>query len=248
MTNDMHASEDITQEVLIKIITKLSTYNSEKAAFRTWLYRIVINYIINMNTGRKEKTISECMTNSDPDDFIMQIPDTRKPANPEHSLILREIKTTCIQCVLLVLNRRERIVFILGAVFDVNDKTGSEICEMSRDNFRQVLSRSRKKVNSFFNKNCSYFNQDNPCKCSEKEKFLLKTGMIDPGDLAINRESCGSIAEVLGKKAHDLEDSFHEYNALYRNRPFLKSPDMVEWLRDCIRSRDFGNISDNIIN
>jgi RNA polymerase sigma factor (sigma-70 family) len=48
MVGDLQLAQDVTQEVLIKVITKLSTYVSEKAAFRTWLYRIVLNHILTL--------------------------------------------------------------------------------------------------------------------------------------------------------------------------------------------------------
>jgi RNA polymerase sigma factor (sigma-70 family) len=47
-------AEDITQEVLIKIITKLSTFRKE-SSFRTWAYRIVINQVLNMKKSLGEK-------------------------------------------------------------------------------------------------------------------------------------------------------------------------------------------------
>jgi RNA polymerase sigma factor (sigma-70 family) len=48
-------AEDITQEIVIKMLTKLSTYDPGKASFRTWLYRIVANHVINMKTRGYEK-------------------------------------------------------------------------------------------------------------------------------------------------------------------------------------------------
>ncbi len=42
-----HDAEEVTQEVLIKVITRLSTFNGE-SKFRTWLYRIAINHVLNM--------------------------------------------------------------------------------------------------------------------------------------------------------------------------------------------------------
>src|SRR5437667_1002995 len=42
-----HDAEEVTQEVLIKVITKLSTFKGE-STFRTWLYRIVANHVLNM--------------------------------------------------------------------------------------------------------------------------------------------------------------------------------------------------------
>src|SRR4030042_3249246 len=41
-------AEDVTQEILIKILTRLATYNEARASFKTWLYRVAINHMINM--------------------------------------------------------------------------------------------------------------------------------------------------------------------------------------------------------
>ena len=50
MVSDNTEAADITQEVLIKVITKLSTFK-RKSSFRTWLYRIVKNHFLNMKRG-----------------------------------------------------------------------------------------------------------------------------------------------------------------------------------------------------
>jgi DNA-directed RNA polymerase specialized sigma24 family protein len=42
-----HDAEEVTQEVLVKVITKLSTFKG-KSTFRTWLYRIAANHVLNM--------------------------------------------------------------------------------------------------------------------------------------------------------------------------------------------------------
>src|SRR5215470_9131308 len=47
-------AEDITQEILIKVITKLSTFEG-RSSFRTWLYRIVVNHVLNMKRSRGEE-------------------------------------------------------------------------------------------------------------------------------------------------------------------------------------------------
>ncbi len=48
-----HDAEEVTQEVLLKAITRLSTFNGE-SKFRTWLYRITANHVLNM----KRRTVS----------------------------------------------------------------------------------------------------------------------------------------------------------------------------------------------
>jgi|SRR5437588_12116786 len=39
-------AEDVTQEILIKVTTKLSTFEG-RSSFRTWVYRIAVNHILN---------------------------------------------------------------------------------------------------------------------------------------------------------------------------------------------------------
>jgi len=239
MINDMHIAEDITQEVLIKVITKLSTYDAAKATFRTWLYRIVVNHIINLKESEKEKTITELVHNMDFNEFIARIPDPGNAPDTFNAHMEEETKISCLQCILLCLNRRDRIVFVLGAVFDVNDSTGSEICEITRDNFRKILSRSRIKVNNFFKKNCSLIDEKNPCRCRNKREELIKLDMIDTGNTA-GREL--KIKEMLRENVKSLEGSYYEFCALFKNQPFYKEPDMTIWLRDLMKRNDIQNI------
>src|SRR5260370_42011875 len=46
-------AEDETQEILIKVLTRLSSFEG-RSSFRTWLYRIVVNHVLNMKRGRAE--------------------------------------------------------------------------------------------------------------------------------------------------------------------------------------------------
>src|ERR1700719_3409294 len=46
-------AEDATQEILIKVLTRLSSFEG-RSSFRTWLYRIVVNHVLNMKRGRAE--------------------------------------------------------------------------------------------------------------------------------------------------------------------------------------------------
>ena len=46
-------AEDATQEILIKVLTRLSSFEG-RSSFRTWLYRIIVNHVLNMKRGRVE--------------------------------------------------------------------------------------------------------------------------------------------------------------------------------------------------
>jgi DNA-directed RNA polymerase specialized sigma24 family protein len=46
-------AEDATQEILIKVLARLSSFEG-RSQLRIWLYRIVVNYVLNMKRGRVE--------------------------------------------------------------------------------------------------------------------------------------------------------------------------------------------------
>src|SRR6266702_4270348 len=50
-------AEEVTQEVLVKVITKLSTFKGE-STFRTWLYRIAGNHVLNMKRRSAETQVT----------------------------------------------------------------------------------------------------------------------------------------------------------------------------------------------
>ena len=50
-------AEDATQEILIKVVTKLGTFKAE-SQFRTWLYRIAFNHLLNVRKSEIEEKLS----------------------------------------------------------------------------------------------------------------------------------------------------------------------------------------------
>src|SRR5688572_2849555 len=68
-------AEEVTQEVLIKIVTRLSTFQGE-CKFRTWLYRIAVNHVLNMRRSRRE---NEALTFAAYGDAINGTPDLDLP-------------------------------------------------------------------------------------------------------------------------------------------------------------------------
>src|SRR5690242_11322282 len=54
-------AEDATQEILIKVLTNLSSFRGD-SQFRTWLYRLAINHLLNMKRTRIE---AKCLSFED---------------------------------------------------------------------------------------------------------------------------------------------------------------------------------------
>jgi RNA polymerase sigma factor (sigma-70 family) len=237
MVMDPFMAEDITQEVLIRIITRLSTFDPGKASFRTWAYRIVVNHIINTGRSRKEVLVGDLVKDKGFEEYAAHIPDRRQPQTYP-ATIAEEAKVTCVNCILLSLNRRERMVFILGVIFGVGHAVGSEIFGISRDNYRKILSRGRRKVFAFFREKCGLISEDNPCRCEYHVKPMLALKLMDPADLLANKESLGTVKEIISDAVRGIEESYEEFISLFRDQPFLKSPDIVSWLKDLVERKE----------
>src|SRR3989441_8971039 len=161
-------AEDATQEVLVKLITKLSTFVG-KSSFRTWLYRIVVNHVLNMKRTRADAAGWTFTRYGDSLDATpdMDLLDPRSvPADVQ--LLVEEAKIGCTSGMLLCLDREQRLIYILGDIFGVTDKIGSELLEISRDNFRQKLGRARRDLHSFMQNKCGLVNKAHPCRCAKK--------------------------------------------------------------------------------
>ncbi|MHB0958786.1 MAG: RNA polymerase sigma factor [Pirellulaceae bacterium] len=234
-------AEEVTQEVLIKAITRLSTFQGE-SQFRTWLYRITANHVLNMRRRGGEKVP---LTFSSYAEAINETPDLDLPdpksVPVEVPLLVEEAKTSCTTGMLLCLDRKQRLIFTLGEIFGASDTVGSEILEMSADNFRQSLSRARRDLYQFMHGQCGLVNANNPCRCPKKTKGFIEAGHVDPGHLQFVPLHVRRISEAAEGIVRTIENTVDEqYAAIFRERPFLEPKNQLDWLRQLLDKGDFG--------
>lgn len=59
-TMHKETAEDLTSKVFFKVLEKISSFNSEKSSFRTWLYTVARNTVIDhYRTQKKNKNIED---------------------------------------------------------------------------------------------------------------------------------------------------------------------------------------------
>jgi RNA polymerase sigma factor (sigma-70 family) len=232
MVHRREEAEDITQEVLLKMLTNLSTFQG-KSSFRTWLYRIVVNHVLNLKQRPKALTFSELGK------VIEQLPDQALPDQAEVSLPLsvlaEEAKVGCTMGMLLCLDPRQRLVFILGELFGVTSEMGAELMGLSPSNFRQLLTRARHDLYNYMNERCGLINQSNPCRCARKTRSFIEKGYVDPKRRQFTREHLGQIAAIAPDRTQELDDLVErQHTAIYREHPFLAAPDQVSRFRQLL--------------
>ena len=228
-------AEEITQEVLVKAITRLGTFKGE-SLFRTWLYRITANHVLNMKRRRGE---AEAQTFSSYADAINGTPDLDLP-DPKSvpvdvSLLVEEAKISCTTGMLLCLDRKQRLIFTLGEIFGASDAVGSEILEMSADNFRQGLSRARRDLYQFMHGQCGLVNPTNPCRCAKKTRGFIEAGHVDPDNLQFVPSRRRRITEAAEGVTRTIENTVDEqFAAIFREQTFLEPRDQVGWMRQLL--------------
>jgi RNA polymerase sigma factor (sigma-70 family) len=213
--------------VLVKVITRLSTFRGE-SAFRTWLYRIVVNHVINL---KKQQPLESAPRPFEA--FVRDLDDAGDAPTPDEpggvpgALLVEEAKIGCTLAMLMCLDRRQRMVFVLGEILGVTDRVGAEVMELSPENFRQVLARARRDLYSFMNNKCRLVNKANPCRCTRKTRGFIDKGYVDPKQLQFTPERLVQIRGVTPSRVHELDALEQEHAELFREHPLLPAPDEV---------------------
>jgi RNA polymerase sigma factor (sigma-70 family) len=225
-------AEDLTQEVIIKVITKLSQFNN-KSNFRTWLYKIVFNHFLNSKRKRLETVVANFSDYGKSLDDISNI-DLTSSEEIDLKDKIEDAKIGCMMGMLLCLNREQRLVFILGEIFELDSKTGAELLNLTADNFRQRLSRARKDLYNFMNNKCGLINLANPCRCPKKTKGFIEAGWVNEQDLQFNKHFVHRISALSVEKANDCDQLLEEkYALLFKDHPYYnkdKSPELLNSL------------------
>ncbi len=233
MVQNPNDAQDITQEVLIKVTTKLSQFRGE-SQFRTWLYRIVANHFLKMRKIGREEVVTDFQSFGGILDSFENVELTELEQEEKENEI-REMNLACMSGMLLCLTRDQRMVYILGELFNADHTVGSEILGISKQNFRVRLSRARKDLFQFMNHKCGLVNKANPCRCYKKVTVMIESKRIDSKNLLFNREEYSNFQEYISKDADEalsiVED---QYRQLHDRLPFRKDFDRKTFLDEVI--------------
>ena len=243
MAHDPNDAMDLTQEVLIKVITKLSQFNF-KSSFRTWLYRIVVNEFLQGKRRKSELRFTSFKDYGDELDMVPN-PDLTREEEIVFEELSKEMQIKCMSGMLMCLNREQRLIYVLGDSFDIDHKLGAEIFNISPQNFRVKLHRARKDLYNYMNNKCGLVNKANPCRCPKKTKALKVMGALDENNMQFNIATKTRIKDFAENEHQNAMDTYEEkYTALFQNHPmkdkFDKETVITEILDDNDLMKYFG--------
>jgi RNA polymerase sigma factor (sigma-70 family) len=182
MLGNPHDAEDATQEILIRIITKLSTFKKE-SSFSTWVYRIATNHLLNYKKGffAKLPPLSFEFYGQDINNgFIENNPSPTQGV--EEALLSEELKMSCTNVMLQCFEPEDRIIYILGTMFRVDSKICGEILEITPEAYRKRLSRLRAKMGDFLSTYCE-LGSSRSCSCTKRIGYAISSHRLNPANL-----------------------------------------------------------------
>ncbi|HEV8530261.1 MAG TPA: RNA polymerase sigma factor, partial [Methylomirabilota bacterium] len=215
-------ARDAAQEILIRIVTRLSTFRGA-SSFSTWAYRVAANYLL---TARKSRLEERSYTfQRFGDELDEGLSDAAAPqASGETALLLEEIKVGCTLAMLTCLDRPHRLAYILGEILEMDGDEAARVLGIGAAAYRKRLSRAREAIVAFTRAKCGLVNPERPCRCRRRLSEAVRLGRVAPGQLlfASDAERARQFPKVLAE-VRRLED-VRRAAALFRSHPDFTAP------------------------
>ena len=126
MLGTFHDAEDASQDILLKVMTHLSSFKGE-STFTTWVFRIAANHL----KDYKKHMFAQFPLSFEfyGDDIrngkVQDVPDLTQ--NVEKTILAEELKLSCTNVMLQCLDPESRCIFILGTMFRVDSRIAGDI-------------------------------------------------------------------------------------------------------------------------
>ncbi|MCG8391014.1 MAG: RNA polymerase sigma factor [Cytophagales bacterium] len=237
-------AEDVTQEIWIKVISNLSKYDPGKAKFRTWLYRVIFNHILNLKKQKSEKLITGFDFFFD---FVDQTPGLEIAAEEEqdYHMAVEESKVACMSGMIMCLAREQRLIYVMGEMFEIDHNLAAEMFSITPANFRKKLSRARKDLYQWMHNRCGLVNKNNPCRCPKKTKGFIDRGVVDPVNMKWHSDFKARIHELSVAKVDEvLNERDRVYAELFRDHPFKNYQKAYELLSKILSNKTISRALD----
>jgi RNA polymerase sigma factor (sigma-70 family) len=231
-------AEDATQEILMKVVARLSTFRGD-SAFRTWVYRIATNHLLDARRSRVER--EELTFAAFGAQLAEGLSDPPAPATsaPDQSLLEEEVKIGCTTGMLLCLDRDHRIAYVLGDVFEMRSEDAAYALDIEPATFRKRLSRARERLRAFMREHCGLVSETAACRCTRRIDTAVRRGRVDPARLLfathpIRQRGLPVLEEI------DEMDTLHAIAGVFQSHPDYAAPErVVESVRRLLESGRF---------
>jgi RNA polymerase sigma factor (sigma-70 family) len=171
-------AEDATQEILVRVITRLSQFDF-RSRLTTWVFRVAVNHILDTKKSPVERL--NLTFDRFGEDLVDGLSDDG-PADGERSILVEEVKIGCTLGMLQCLDRAHRATYILGEILELPAPQAARALAVTPATFRKRLQRARVRIESFTRKHCGLVSDDAACRCQRRVPAAIRLGRVHPGD------------------------------------------------------------------
>jgi RNA polymerase sigma factor (sigma-70 family) len=226
---DPDDAQDACQEILIRIVTRLGTFEG-RSKFTTWVYSVGVRSLLRTRKRLVESSVQGPVRFAAFLDAGMgEIDTTMEEA--EYRLLCEEVRISCTYGMLLCLPRPQRAAYLLADVLGLTDVDGSEILDCTREAFRQRVSRARRTLQKVIDNRCGLVDPANPCRCGRQIASGEAAGILDRGHLPLANHPREEVRVWIEPVAKQL-DSVVAIGDLYRFDRFVAPAELWDDLQD----------------
>ena len=208
-------AEDAAQDILLKMITHLSSFKGG-SAFTTWVFSIAVNHLKNYKKHMfaRYPLSFEYYGDDIENGKVQDVPDLTQ--NVEKDILAEELKMSCTNVMLQCLDAESRCIFILGTMFKIDSRIAGDILGMTPEAYRQRLSRVRKKMAEFLGQYCGEYGNGR-CKCRDRVNYAIQSHRLNPLGL-----DYVAAAEIPVETMLDVKNAMEDIDDLSQDFSFCK--------------------------
>ena len=167
-------AEDATQEILVRIVTRLSQFNF-RSKLKTWAYRVAVNYVLDVKKSLVERL--HLSFEQFAEDLTRGL-SLEAPEETERSLLIEEVKVGCTLGMLQCLDRPHRLAYVLGEILELPGPEAAEALGISPELFRKRLQHARGAILAFTRTYCGLASDTAACRCNRQVPSALRAGKV----------------------------------------------------------------------
>jgi RNA polymerase sigma factor (sigma-70 family) len=176
-------AEDATQEILVRVVTRLSQFDF-RSGLRTWAYRVAVNYILDVKKSAVERL--HLSFEGFADNLTANL-DAGSTPDAEQSVLIDEVKVGCTLAMLQCLDRPHRLAYVLGEIMEIPGPEAAEVLDISPALFRKRLQHARSAVVAFTKSYCGLASDSAPCRCNRQVAAAVRDGRANVHQLSFAR-------------------------------------------------------------
>ena len=239
MLGTFHDAEDASQDILLKVMTHLSSFQGE-SAFTTWVFRIAVNHL----KDYKKHMFAQLPLSFEfyGDDIrngkLHDIPDLTQ--NVEKAILAEELKLSCTNVMLQCLDPESRCVFILGTMFQVDSRIAGDILGITPEAYRQRLSRVRKKMADFLSEYCGAYG-NGACHCADRINYAIQSHRLAPDRLDFTTAKPSDTAAEVTAAMEEIDGYSQQFSFC---RTYQSTERLKEMIRDFLNGPAFSTVAE----